>query len=338
MKFRYILAAAALCSLVSCNEKEVFEKEQYKNIFGFVCESDNTKQKVVSLHLEEATAYVSISMGGSNPPKQDVTINFEEDNSLIDSYNSSNFDTDVAKYAVALPDNSYDIDNYTCTIKAGERLGVVPVKVYPQTMSIDKTYFLPLRVTDYNNAEMDPEKGTILFQVGIKNHWAAFTGTTYAMLGTRRAVTDFTNGQPVEGTAGWLNMPASKIVYPRGNNEISVMPANEAASKDHHVMEQKLVIIEVGEAGADKVHPVTLHAFRDLNIQMVGEDDANWDEDYPNTYSIIDDGFTIYKTFLLNYYYTLDGSSFYQMKEELRVEYEEDKDVDEGFEIIELQQ
>ena len=96
MKFRYILAAAALFSFVSCNEKEVFEKEQYKNIFGFVCESDNTKEKIVSLHLDEATTYVSISMGGSNTISQDVTINFEEDPSLIDAYNASNFDTDVA--------------------------------------------------------------------------------------------------------------------------------------------------------------------------------------------------------------------------------------------------
>ena len=78
MKFRYILAAAALLTFVACDDQEVFKKEQYKNIFGFVCESDNTKEKIVSLHLDEATTYVSISMGGSNPPAQDVTINFEE--------------------------------------------------------------------------------------------------------------------------------------------------------------------------------------------------------------------------------------------------------------------
>jgi outer membrane lipoprotein SlyB len=37
MKHKYIiLAALAAFSLVSCNDREVFEKEQYKNIFGFV--------------------------------------------------------------------------------------------------------------------------------------------------------------------------------------------------------------------------------------------------------------------------------------------------------------
>jgi hypothetical protein len=37
----------------------------------------------------------------------------------------------------------------------------------------------------------------------------------------------------------------------------------------------------------------------------------------------------------LQYYYSVDGTTFYHMKEELRVEYKEDKDVDKGFEVIE---
>lgn len=91
MKLRYIVTAAALVSLVACNDDEVFEKEQYKNVFGFVSESDNTNTKVVSLHKEESVGYMSLSMGGSNPIKRDVTVNIVEDESLIDAYNSANF-------------------------------------------------------------------------------------------------------------------------------------------------------------------------------------------------------------------------------------------------------
>ena len=335
MKFRYILAAAALFSFVACNEQEVFEKEQYKNIFGFVCESDNTKEKIVSLHLDEATTYVSISMGGSNTISQDVTINFEEDPSLIDAYNSSNFDTDVAKYAIALPEDKYDIENYSCTIKAGERLGVIPVKVYPAGLSVDKTYFIPLRVTTYDNAEMDPEKGTILFQVGIKNHWAESTGTAYNMLGRRQNITDFTTGDAIESTASEISMPGTKYVYPYANDEVRLFPGNETYSTDHHKMEQMGMIIEIGEdTDSDKVREVTLKPVRDLIVKMVEPTDERYDEMYNNTYSILDDGFNIYKTFLLQYYYSVDGTNFYHMKEEVRVEYKEDKDVDEGFEVI----
>lgn len=327
MKFRYILAAAALFSFVACNEQEVFEKEQYKNIFGFVCESDNTKEKIVSLHLEEATTYVSISMGGSNPPAQDVTINFEEDPSLIDDYNSSNFDTDVAKYAVALPQDHYTIENYTCTIKAGERLGVIPVKVKPNGLSVDETYFIPLRVTDYNNAEMDPEKGTVLFQVGIKNHWAQSTGTAYTMLGRRQT-----------GTSAEIQMPGTKYVYPYSYNEVRLFPGNETYSTEHHTMEQKGMIVEIGEDDdADKIRPVKIKAYKDLDVEMVEPTDEKYDDAYPNTYSIIDDGYNVYKTFLLQYYYVMNGTK-YHMKEEVRVEYKEDKDVDEGFEVIEYEE
>ena len=336
MKFRYILAAAALFSFVACNEKEVFEKEQYKNIFGFVCESDNTKEKIVSLHLDEATTYVSISMGGSNTISQDVTINFEEDPSLIDAYNSSNFDTDVAKYAIALPEDKYDIENYSCTIKAGERLGVIPVKVYPAGLSVDKTYFIPLRVTTYDNAEMDPEKGTILFQVGIKNHWAESTGTAYNMLGRRQQITDFTTGEAIENKTTEIQMPGTKYVYPYANDEVRLFPGNETYSTDHHKMEQMGMIIEIGEdTDSDKVREVTLKPVRDLIVKMVEPSDERYDDMYNNTYSILDDGFNVYKTFLLQYYYSTDGKTFYHMKEEVRVEYKEDKDVDEGFEVIE---
>ena len=339
MKFRYILAAAALFSFVACNEKEVFEKEQYKNIFGFVCESDNTKEKIVSLHLDEATTYVSISMGGSNTISQDVTINFEEDPSLIDAYNSSNFDTDVAKYAIALPEDHYTIENYSCTIKAGERLGVIPVKVYPAGLSVDKTYFIPLRVTTYDNAEMDPEKGTILFQVGIKNHWAESTGTAYNMLGRRQNITDFTTGEPIEATASEISMPGTKYIYPYANDEVRLFPGNETYSTDHHKMEQMGMIIEIGEdTDSDKVREVTLKPVRDLIVKMVEPTDERYDDMYNNTYSILDDGFNIYKTFLLQYYYSVDGTNFYHMKEEVRVEYKEDKDVDEGFEVIEYEE
>lgn len=339
MKFRYILAAAALLTFVACDEKEVFEKEQYKNIFGFVCESDNTKEKIVSLHLDEATTYVSISMGGSNPPAQDVTINLKEDPSLIDAYNASNFDTDVAKYAVALPQEHYTIENYSCTIKAGERLGVVPVKVIPNGLSVDKTYFIPLRVNDYDNGEMDPEKGTILFQVGIKNHWAQSSGTAYNMLGRRQQVSDVTTGDPVENVTSEISMPGTKYVYPYSYNEVRLFPGNETYSTNLHTMEQKGMIVEIsGDEDGDKVREVTLKPVRDLIVKMVEPTDPRYDDAYNNTYSIIDDGFNVYKTFYLQYYYSIDGTNFYQMKEELRVEYEEDKDVDEGFEVIEYEE
>jgi hypothetical protein len=245
----------------------------------------------------------------------------------------------VAKYAIALPEENYDIESYSCTIKAGERLGIVPVKVYPAGLSVDKTYFIPLRVTDYDNAEMDPEKGTILFKVGIKNHWAQSSGAAYNMIGRRQNITDFTTGEAIESTASEISMPGTKYVYPYSNNEVRVFPGNETYSTDHHKMEQMGMVIEIsGDEDGDKVREVTLKPYRDLYVQMVEKDDERYDDGYPNTYSIVDDGFNVYKMFFLQYYYSTDGTNFYHMKEELRLEYAEDKDVDEGFEVIEYEE
>jgi hypothetical protein len=98
------------------------------------------------------------------------------------------------------------------------------------------------------------------------------------------------------------------------------------------------MIIEIGEdTDSDKVREVTLKPVRDLIVKMVEPTDENYEEAYPNTYSIVDDGFNVYKTFRLQYYYVM-GNVKYHMKEELRVEYKEDPDVDEGFEVIEYEE
>lgn len=312
MKFRYMIAATALLSLAACNNDEVFEKEQYKNIFGFVCESDNTKTKVVTLHKPESVAYMSLSMGGSNPIPADVTVNIVEDESLIDEYNSANYDTDVSKYAIPMPKSKYDITSYKCVIKAGETLGTIPVNIRPEGLSPDSTYFIPVRINDYSAYEMNPDKGTMLLKVTFKNRWATSLGTGYSMIGRRRIMP---NG--VE-----ISMPGTKTVHAFGANSVRIMPGNETFKSDKHTLEALAMILEVEDTDND-VKKVTIKPYRDLAVTQI-----DGDKDYPNIYSIIDDGFTVYKTFLLHYYYTV-GTTTYEMKEELRIKYNESEEKDE---------
>lgn len=312
MKFRYMIAATALLSLAACNNDEVFEKEQYKNIFGFVCESDNTKTKVVTLHKPESVAYMSLSMGGSNPIPADVTVNIVEDESLIDDYNSANYDTDVSKYAIPMPKSKYDITSYKCVIKAGETLGTIPVNIRPEGLSPDSTYFIPVRINDYSAYEMNPDKGTMLLKVTFKNRWATSLGTGYSMIGRRRIMP---NG--VE-----ISMPGTKTVHAFSANSVRIMPGNETFKSDKHTLEALAMILEVEDTDND-VKKVTIKPYRDLAVTQI-----DGDKDYPNIYSIIDDGFTVYKTFLLHYYYTV-GDTTYEMKEELRIKYNESEEEDE---------
>jgi hypothetical protein len=103
MKFKYIFLIASLISCYSCNEDEVFEKEQYKNLFALISGDENVLQKVVSLNKPETEGYISFSMGGTNPTKKDLIINIVEDEYFVDAYNKSNYDQNVAKYVKLLP-------------------------------------------------------------------------------------------------------------------------------------------------------------------------------------------------------------------------------------------
>lgn len=320
MKYGYIITATALLLLVSCNDREVFEKEQYKNVFGFVCESDNTKEKIVSLCHAETETYMSFSMGGTLAPDKDVRINIVEDESLIEEYNRANFDVDVAKYSVALPKDKYEITSSSCVIKAGEFLGIIPVKIHPEGLSPDKDYIIPVRVDTYDGAEINPRKSRLLMQVGIKNQWASSNGVAYSMVATRKTLPD---GSPI-------NMPGSKTIHCWEANSVRTMPGNIAFSSNTHDLDASAMILEVNPVSeADGLHKVTIKALRDMKVTQL-----DGDPEYPNMYGIIDDGFNTYKTFRLHYIYVV-GDESYEMKEELRIVYSEDKDVDEGYEIIE---
>lgn len=323
IRHKYLLAALALLSLASCDDREIFDKEQYKNIFGFVSESDNTKQKIVSLRYNETVTYMSISMGGTKTPKNDVNINIIKDPSLIDEYNKANYDVDVSKYAVEMPEDKYSISEMKCTIKAGTSLGSIPVTIYPTGLSPDKDYIIPVRVESYDGAEMHPNKSSLLLKIGIKNQWATSSGVAYQMVGNRKLMPD---GSPI-------NMPGTKTIHCWAANSVRMMPGNETFSKDIHVLEAKAMIAEIDTtADAAGYHKVTLKPYRDLKIQQI-----DGDPDYPNVYGIVDDGFNTYKTFLLHYFYQV-GNEIYEMREETRVQYTEDKDVDEGYTIIKKQQ
>lgn len=319
MKNVYYFAAMALLSLTACNDREVFEKEQYKNIFGFVSESDNTKAKIVSLHFEETVTYMSISMGGTKAPDKDVKINIVEDEELISDYNKANFDFEVAKFSVALPKDKYEITSYVCTIKAGEFLGTIPVKIYPKGLSPDKHYIIPVRVETFDGAEINPKKSSLLMQIGIKNQWANSQGVSYSMSATRKTLPD---GYPI-------NMPGTKTVHCWEENSVRTTPGNITYSADVHAIDANSIILEINPvAEEDGYHKVTIRPLRDMKIEQV-----DGDSDYPNNYGIVNDGFNTYKVFRLHYIYTV-GEDSYEMKEELRVTYSEDKDVDSGFEII----
>ncbi len=309
MRFRYLLTATALLGLVACNENKVFEKEQYKNVFGFISDEENMNSKVFSLHKAESEGYFAFSMGGTNNVTEDVTINIVEDPDLVETYNRNNFDQEVAKYAKPMPKDKYDISSMKCVIKAGETGGVIPVKIRPAGLSPDTTYLIPVRVDTYDRCEINPEKCYLLYKVQIENRWAVGDATTsYTLRGKRRIL----------GDQSELSMPGTKILFPLTDNRVRTMVGNETYAADEETLYRGAMILEIADDGK-----VTILPYRDVQVVQLD----NEDPEYPNKFFVEDDGFNTYKTFLLCYQYTFEGVT-YVMKEELRLQFNPDEEED----------
>ena len=105
MKAKYLLCLAAFLLLASCNENEVFTKEQYKHVFSFVSNADHVSEKVFNLSDTARIGYVALSMGGSTSTGQDVTVNIVKAPELLEAYNVTQYDNAVDKYARLLPES-----------------------------------------------------------------------------------------------------------------------------------------------------------------------------------------------------------------------------------------
>jgi len=295
-----------ICMFCSCNDDGVYDREQYKNVFALISESDNTAPKFHNLG-GESIGYVAASMGGTEATEKDVVVDLVEDRSLIDRFNRTNYDTDRSKYVRPMPADKYDIDSYRFAIPAGTIGGRLPIRIRPDGLSPDSSYFIALRVDAYSAYEVNPEKSYVLYRVRTRNRFARSDGTTvYSMRGKYRQ----------EG-ASELEMPGNKVVHPIGENSVRIMAGNEAYAADMNVFDRAAITITVGPDNKLAIAPYG-------NIQVA---QADGDPDFPNVFMIEDDGIKTYKTFLLHYFY-VSGNTNVEMKEELRLEFREEDELE----------
>ena len=308
LRFANILGIIVISLIIfsACNDDEVFEKEQYKNVFALISEDDNVSRKFHRLG-EESIGYVAASLGGTNPTTKDIVVNLVEDETLIDKFNLTNYDVDLTKYIRSLPKDKYDIESLQFTIKAGEIGSRLPIRIRPDGLSPDSAYFIALRVESYSSYEVNPDKDYVLYRVRIKNSWAKADGST---LYTMRA-------KQKKDSSSEIEMPGSKVMYPLTKNSVRIMAGNETFSANKAVFYKSAIILEVGDDNKVNIRP-----YGGINVTQI-----DGDKDFPNTFKIEDDGFKTYKTFLLRYNYVL-GNSSYQMKEELRLEFNEDDETE----------
>ena len=294
------------CGLFSCNDKAVFEKEQYKNVFALVSGSDNIVTWIHDLRLNESTGYVAASLGGTNPSTKDIKVTLVEDQKLIDNYNAIAFDVNTFKYIQPLAKSKYTIETYGFTIPAGESKAAIPVKIRPTGLSPDSSYFIALKVDSYTAYEVNPEKDYILYRVQTRNWWSTSGGTIYNQRGSILATGSSGNPVQVFGT---------KRMFPLTPTRVRLLAGTELNDNgNENVYKWYSMVLNIGND-----NNITIEPYKDLEIKQI-----NGNQDFPNKVFLENDGFKTYKTFLLYYTYKAANGTSYDIKEELRLEYKED--------------
>jgi hypothetical protein len=295
---RCLFACVILC-LSACDRDGVFEKEQYKNVFALVSESDNVSRKLHDLEESESIGYISASMGGTNPTTRDVRIQLVEDPSLIEEYNVTLFDVDIANYHPRMPSDKYDIETLSLVIPAGEITGTIPIRIRPRGLSPDSSYFMAFKVVSFDTYEMNSEKNYVLYRVRTKNRWAVGDGSTnYTMRGH------------LQFGSSEIEVPGTKIMAPIGANEVRIMAGNELYESKIATLRKAAIVLEINPD-----YTVNIKPYANLDVNRI-----DGDPDFPNIFFVEDDGFKTYKTFLLHYRYNFDGTEKV-VKEELRLEF-----------------
>jgi hypothetical protein len=284
----------------ACNDDAVFEKEQYKKVVALVSNEDyNVFPVVHNLTGEETEGYITASLGGSNPSTMEVTLSLVQDNSLVDVYNIGNFDVSKEKYAQVLPSDRFRIESYQLVIPAGQRSGRLSVWIQPEGLSPDTVYFIPLRVNTFVGYEINPDKADVLYKVFYKNYYASTaTATTYTML-----------AKYSKNREAFVDIPGLVTVHPLTRNKIRLFAGDISFSADAQKIDDSAITAEVQDDNSVKIS-----SYKNLDVVQL-----DGDPDFPNTYSFYNDGFKIFKQFLLHYRYTV-GLNTYEWKQELRME------------------
>jgi hypothetical protein len=303
-----IIAIVAVMMICSCNRDEVFEREQYKNVFALLSDDGfNIFTETHDLRITEATGYVSAVCGGALPTGKDINITMVEDESLLLAYNISNYELDESVYARLIPRDKYDIANLNISIPAGERNGLMEIKLRPDGLSPDSTYFIPLRADKFSAYELNPDKSTVLYRVLIKNYYATLTPQN-----DKNAGTDYR----FQGKRNGINILITKQVFPISRNKVRIIAADISFESKADLIARTSLLLEIDENNHVHISPYK-NVTNGVTVTQIDDD-----PDFPNIFRIENDGYSTYKTFLLRYDCVYNGT-IYVMQEELRLEFNE---------------
>ena len=268
---KIILAIAlipVLGSLSSCNEDDQFKGELYKKVIYVLSDDDLIFQSEHQLG-EESTGYLTLYCGGTEHLQKDVTVEMEYDDTLLDEYNYRNFDLDYSKYAVLLPEDNYEIQTFTTTLKAnsGDDYSLLPIKINPEGLNPDVNYMLPMKIKSISDYELNPDKQRVMFNVKPKNDYASTKTTTYYQ--TSGFETRHLSTGDVPST-----ISVTRPVVPVSKNQIRMFAGYHTyvvGSLDPEDVDKYAMTVTLNDDGSLSISP-----YGSIELEQVGGSDENY--------------------------------------------------------------
>jgi hypothetical protein len=255
------LPAMAGCLLMACNNDSLYENEMYKHAFGIVSNADDYNVRSVEHDLDKADdlAYITLSLGGTNPSDRDLVVTLKEDEEPWLYYNKNNFNIDVARYVPLLPSKHYRIDNLTVTIPAGGKSANLPIRIWPEGLSPDSMYFISMKVDRFSAYEVNPDKADVLYRPLLKNFWCTQGVNTSYRLRSKR-----------DG----IDLIGNKTLYPLKHNQVR-STVGDVVVFDIEKIRSDNMILEVAKEQGEKLllnrdrpvrYPVSILPYGDVTI------------------------------------------------------------------------
>jgi hypothetical protein len=261
IQYLFLLPAMAGCLLMACNNDSLYENEMYKHAFGIVSNTDDYNIRSVTHDLDKADdlAYITLSLGGTNPSDRDLVVTLREDEEPWMYYNKNNFNIDVARYVPLLPSKHYRIDNLTVTIPAGGKSANLPIRIWPEGLSPDSMYFISMKVDRFSAYEVNPDKADVLYRPLLKNFWCTQGETVPYRLRSKR-----------DG----IDLIGNKILYPLKYNQVRATVGDVIVFDIDNILSDNM-ILEVAKEQGEKLllnkdqpvmYPVSILPYGDVTI------------------------------------------------------------------------
>ncbi len=320
---RTALCGAVAAVLLSACETIFYDEEQYRKEI-YIVSGDNNITGQEYTFGDESVGYLSVYAGGTTSIDTDVDVELEVYSDYLRNYNQRTYGDTYSSYVQELDPDYYSVESWKTTLKAGSGNPYVkfPIKVNVNDISLDETYYIPIRIKSVSNYMISEDKQNVLYRIYVKNDYATTKSTTYyTMNGTEQTYSEANGEFTPQGVATAVN--STKSFIPTGEQSVRMLPSTNYSTTASVVRNQSvnvtvhpdeiidIPVYEEGEFTGNYVkrQKVTVATWQESSTSVtVAELDGN-----PSYYDKEN------STFYLNYRYKLSNENNWHFMHEVLV-------------------